>query len=85
MQARANDVYDVGRRVMGGLLIGEAEQRIELAEPVILVATDLSPSDTAQLDPVMVKVLSSNRGGVRRILLFWLARWVFRPLSVLMV
>ena len=62
MQARANDVYDVGRRVMG-LLTGEAEQRIELAEPVILVATDLSPSDTAQLDPAMVKGIILEQGG----------------------
>jgi len=62
MQARANDVYDVGRRVMG-LLIGEAEQQITLTEPVILVATDLSPSDTAQLDPAMVKGIILEQGG----------------------
>ncbi len=62
MQARANDVYDVGRRVMG-LLIGEAEQQITLIEPVILVATDLSPSDTAQLDPAMVKGIILEQGG----------------------
>ncbi|MCG7584841.1 phosphoenolpyruvate--protein phosphotransferase [Photobacterium sp. OFAV2-7] len=62
MKARANDVYDVGRRVMG-LLTGEGEQPIELSEPVILVATDLSPSDTARLDPAMVKGIILEQGG----------------------
>ncbi|GAB3516818.1 phosphoenolpyruvate--protein phosphotransferase [Photobacterium alginatilyticum] len=62
MQARANDVYDVGCRVMG-LLTGEGEQPIELTEPVILVATDLSPSDTARLDPAMVKGIILEQGG----------------------
>ncbi|MDX1303121.1 phosphoenolpyruvate--protein phosphotransferase [Photobacterium sp.] len=62
MQARANDVYDVGRRVMG-LLIGETEPQIVLTEPVILVATDLSPSDTAQLDPHMVQGIILEQGG----------------------
>ncbi|MGF1759264.1 phosphoenolpyruvate--protein phosphotransferase [Photobacterium sagamiensis] len=62
MQARANDVYDVGRRVMG-LLIGENAPQIVLTDPVILVAADLSPSDTAQLDPNMVQGIILEQGG----------------------
>ncbi|MGF1869189.1 phosphoenolpyruvate--protein phosphotransferase [Photobacterium indicum] len=62
MQARAKDIYDIGRRVMR-LLIGEAEQKIILTEPVILAAVDLSPSDTAQLDPAMIKGIILEQGG----------------------
>ncbi|WP_299017450.1 phosphoenolpyruvate--protein phosphotransferase [uncultured Photobacterium sp.] len=62
MQARANDVYDVGRRVMA-LLTGENESQIMLDEPVILVATDLTPSDTALLDPEMVRGIILEQGG----------------------
>lgn len=62
MQARAHDVYDVGCRVMG-VLSGETKQGIVLTEPVILVAADLSPSDTAQLDPALVRGIVLEQGG----------------------
>ncbi|WP_064606890.1 phosphoenolpyruvate--protein phosphotransferase [Photobacterium sp. J15] len=62
MQARANDVYDIGRRVMA-LMTGETGQQIVLDEPVILVAVDLTPSDTAQLDPEMVRGIILEHGG----------------------
>jgi len=50
LAARAADVRDVGRRVLR-ILTGAEEETPELPDdPVILVARDLSPSDTAALD-----------------------------------
>jgi phosphoenolpyruvate-protein phosphotransferase/dihydroxyacetone kinase phosphotransfer subunit len=47
---RAADVEDVGRRVLR-LLLGVSETTLaELPKPVVVVAHDLTPSDTAQLD-----------------------------------
>lgn len=62
MQARAADILDVGRRVLGQL-VGVTEPALDLDEPAILVAADLSPSDTAQLDPEKVIGLCTELGG----------------------
>ncbi|MEZ4518126.1 MAG: phosphoenolpyruvate--protein phosphotransferase [Chloroflexota bacterium] len=62
MQARATDVEDVGRRVLQKLL-GEQPPSMEFAEPSILVAADLNPSDTAQLDPERVLGICTEFGG----------------------
>jgi phosphocarrier protein FPr len=62
MQARAADVMDVGRRVLTGLMDIEPP-RLEFDEPVILLAADLTPSDTARLDPALVLGLCTELGG----------------------
>lgn len=49
MQARAVDVKDISQRV-GNILSGRAEDSLLGDEPVILVADDLTPSETVQLD-----------------------------------
>ena len=49
MQARATDVKDVARRVVN-ILSGKQEEDLLGDEPVILVADDLTPSETVQLD-----------------------------------
>jgi phosphocarrier protein FPr len=49
LRARAADVLDVGQRVLR-LLTGIEPPRLTLTEPGILVATELTPSETAQLD-----------------------------------
>ncbi|MBR8840172.1 MAG: phosphoenolpyruvate--protein phosphotransferase [Stigonema ocellatum SAG 48.90 = DSM 106950] len=53
MQERVSDVVDVGQRVLRKLL-GTPPNFLNLSQPAILVATDLTPSDTAQLDPTKV-------------------------------
>lgn len=53
MQERVADVIDVGQRVLRKLL-GTAANVLNITQPAILVATDLTPSDTAQLDPTKV-------------------------------
>ena len=49
MRARAADVKDISRRVVNVLLgVGDAEMMAD--QPAILVADDLTPSETVQLD-----------------------------------
>ncbi|MEJ2425849.1 MAG: HPr family phosphocarrier protein, partial [Candidatus Thiodiazotropha sp.] len=53
LAARAVDLRDVGRRVLH-LLAERIEDAPKLPDtPVILIADDLTPSDTAQLDPAL--------------------------------
>ncbi len=63
MKARAADVRDVGRRVLRHLL-GVAESDLSgLVEPSVILAEDLSPSDTARLDKSLVLAFCTARGG----------------------
>ncbi|MEJ2747928.1 MAG: phosphoenolpyruvate--protein phosphotransferase, partial [Anaerolineae bacterium] len=62
MQARAADVLDVTRRVLGHLL-GVEPPSLEMPEPAILLAADLTPSDTARLEPDKVLGLATELGG----------------------
>jgi len=61
--ARAVDLHDVGQRVLR-LLAGADHAAVDLPdEPVILVADDLTPSDTARLDPKRVLGICTATGG----------------------
>jgi phosphocarrier protein FPr len=62
MRARAADVRDVGGRVLRQLA-GVVRPSLNLPEPSILLATDLTPSDTVQLDPAQVLGTVTARGG----------------------
>ncbi|MCA9951595.1 MAG: phosphoenolpyruvate--protein phosphotransferase [Anaerolineales bacterium] len=63
LAGRAADIQDVGYRVLR-LLMGADEQQLTLPDhPVILVATDLSPSDTAALDPKKILGICTSAGG----------------------
>lgn len=62
LKARATDVRDVGRRVLR-LLIDVRGMSLELPEAGIVVATDLTPSDVAQLDPAKVLGICTAAGG----------------------
>lgn len=61
LQERVDDVVDVGQRVLR-LLAGNAPANLHLEEPAILVATDLTPSDTARLDPTKVLGICTTSG-----------------------
>ena len=61
-QARAGDVRDAGNRVLRQLL-GVAPPALDSDEPVILLAHDLAPSDTARLDPQQVLGVATEVGG----------------------
>jgi phosphoenolpyruvate-protein phosphotransferase len=62
-QARAADLRDVGRRVTRLLLGIEEVDLSGLDEPSIVVAKDLTPSDTVRLDKSMVKGFCTAEGG----------------------
>lgn len=49
MQARATDVKDISRRVVN-ILTGQDDAAMQDEQPAILVADDLTPSETVQLD-----------------------------------
>ncbi|MGH2735225.1 MAG: phosphoenolpyruvate--protein phosphotransferase, partial [Actinomycetota bacterium] len=61
-RARATDVEDVGERVLGHLT-GAAPRGPLLKEPGILVAPELTPADTASLDPELVRGIATAFGG----------------------
>jgi phosphocarrier protein FPr len=62
LAARSADLADAGERVLRRLL-GLPETSLELGEPCILLAAELSPSDTAGLDPQNVLGLCTVHGG----------------------
>jgi len=61
LQERVDDVVDVGQRVLR-LLLGNAPGNLHLSEPAIIVATDLTPSDTVGLDPTKVLGICTTSG-----------------------
>ncbi|MBE9228618.1 phosphoenolpyruvate--protein phosphotransferase [Phormidium sp. LEGE 05292] len=61
LQERINDVVDVGQRVLR--LLGNAvATALTLPEPAILVATDLTPTDTIKLDPTKIVGICTTSG-----------------------
>lgn len=63
LRARAADIRDVGQRVLR-LLLGKAEGDLTaLSAPSIVVARDLTPSDTVRLDKRLVLGFCTAEGG----------------------
>jgi phosphotransferase system enzyme I (PtsI) len=62
LRERHSDVDDVINRVMGNLA-GHWAQLPDLPPDSIIVASDLAPSETAQLDKEKVVALATERGG----------------------
>ena len=63
MQERAADIRDVRKRVLASLLGVTLPNPATIDEEVIVVAHDLTPSDTAQLNKEFVKAFVTNIGG----------------------
>ncbi|MDA1475764.1 phosphoenolpyruvate--protein phosphotransferase [Bacillus changyiensis] len=63
MQERAADIRDVTKRVTGHLLGVDIPNPSLISEEVIIVAGDLTPSDTAQLNRRFVKGFTTDIGG----------------------
>lgn len=61
LQARAIDIRDVGERVLE-ILTGKTAVSLDLSEPGILIADDLTPSQTALLDVTKVLGICTARG-----------------------
>ncbi len=60
---RVSDIFDIERRLLKNLLGEKREELKNLAEEVILVAHDLTPSQTASLDTGKVKGFATDVGG----------------------
>lgn len=63
MKERAADIRDVTKRVLAHLLGIQIPNPSLIAEEVVIVAEDLTPSDTAQLNRQFVKGFTTNIGG----------------------
>ncbi|GGM36114.1 phosphoenolpyruvate-protein phosphotransferase [Paraliobacillus quinghaiensis] len=63
MRERAADIQDVTKRVMAHLLNVTFPDPALIDEEVIIIAEDLTPSDTAQLNKQFVKGFTTNIGG----------------------
>lgn len=63
MQERAADIRDVAKRILAHLLGVTLPNPSMINEEVVVVAHDLTPSDTAQLDRSFVKAFVTDIGG----------------------
>lgn len=63
MKERAADIQDVTKRVMAHLLQVSFPDPALIDEEVIIIAEDLTPSDTAQLNKQFVKGFTTDIGG----------------------
>ena len=61
MKARSVDVTDISRRVIRKLT-GKAETSVESSEPVIILADDLTPGETINLDKSKVLAFVTRKG-----------------------
>jgi phosphotransferase system enzyme I (PtsI) len=60
---RVADLFDIEKRILRHLLGQRREQLRDLREPVIVLAHDLTPSETAALDPQRVHAFATEAGG----------------------
>lgn len=63
LKSRSVDVRDVGRRVMANLMGTESEVLSKIEAPVVLVASDLDPSQTAGLSKQQILGIAIDKGG----------------------
>lgn len=63
LRERISDINDVGRRVLKNLLGSKRASLSELKEPVVVIAYDLSPSDTASMHKQSVIGFATDIGG----------------------
>ncbi|TMW71632.1 phosphoenolpyruvate--protein phosphotransferase [Alteribacter natronophilus] len=63
MQERAADIRDVSKRVLAHVLGKKLVSLAEIDEEVVVIADDLTPSDTAQLNGEFVKGFATDIGG----------------------
>ena len=63
MQERAADVKDVAKRALSHLLGKQLPDIASINEPVVIIAKEITPSDTSQMDAKFVKGLATDLGG----------------------
>jgi phosphoenolpyruvate-protein phosphotransferase (PTS system enzyme I) len=60
---RANDIYDIEKRLLRNLLGRNREELAHLISPVIVLARNLTPSETANLNRAFVRGFATEIGG----------------------
>lgn len=63
MRERAADIKDISERVLS-VLNGSSSEKMNMSEPVIILAEDLAPSETVQLDKEKVLSFVTVHGSV---------------------
>ena len=63
MSERVADVYDVEKRLLRNLIGAKRESLGTLTEPMIIIAHDLTPSQTASLDRSKILAFATDVGG----------------------
>jgi phosphotransferase system enzyme I (PtsI) len=61
--SRVSDLFDIEKRILRHLLGQKRQQLSQLSQAVVVLAHDLSPSETATLDPRKVHGLATEAGG----------------------
>ena len=60
MQARAPDIIDISRRLIS--IITKTDTAFSLSEPSVIIADDLTPSDTLSLDRKLIRAFVTRQG-----------------------
>ena len=60
---RAHDIYDIEKSLLRNLLGQRRETLASISEPVVILAHNLTPSETANLDRRFVKGFATELGG----------------------
>ena len=60
---RVNDIYDIERRLLRHLIGQRREDLQHLSKPVIVVAHDLSPTQTASFNKKFIRGIATDAGG----------------------
>ena len=63
MKERASDIFDIEKRLLKHLLGDRSESLAQLTSPVVLLAHNLTPSETANLDRVFAQGFVTEVGG----------------------
>ena len=63
MAERANDIFDIEKRILRHLLGSDREELTHVTTPVLVLARNLTPSETAGLNPQFVMGLAIETGG----------------------
>ncbi len=63
LSERASDIFDVEKRLLRNLLGRRREELSQLTSPVVILAHDLTPSETANLDRKFVQGFATEVGG----------------------
>ncbi|MFO0962682.1 MAG: phosphoenolpyruvate--protein phosphotransferase [Phycisphaerales bacterium] len=62
-EQKSNDILDLERRVLGQLMGEQTSRLAQLAEPAVIVAHELTPSQAAAMDRSKVIALATDLGG----------------------